>query len=111
MAEKKAYRLKRLTEWHSEAWLYRLEPPMEVAGYDYVNDDSDKFVAITHIYEYVIVSAVVADYTGPETYIFHADSDGKALDMLELDGSYRGGLDHAQALANAGYSVIGEAKS
>lgn len=84
---------------------------MVVAGYDYGDDDSDEFVAITHTYEYVIVSAVVVDYSGPETYIFPADSDGKALDMLELPGSYRGDLNHAQALANAGYSVIGEAKS
>ncbi|MDQ0241245.1 hypothetical protein [Arthrobacter bambusae] len=55
--------------------------------------------------EYVIVSAVNALYSGPETYIFGATEDGEVADWLELHGSYRGGLDHAAALSGAGYEV------
>ena len=55
--------------------------------------------------DYVIVSAVMAPYSGPETYIFPADEDGRALSMLEMSGSFKGALDHAQALANAGYLI------
>jgi hypothetical protein len=54
---------------------------------------------------YLIVSAVVVPYTGPETYIFPADEDGEITDWLELDGSFRGGLDHEAALVGAGYTL------
>ena len=54
---------------------------------------------------YVIVSAM-AMYSGPETYIFPADEAGKVTDWGELDGSYRGGLDHDAALTGAGYTVV-----
>ena len=70
-----------------EMRLYKLDPPL------------DGSVA------YVVVSATVAMFSGPETYIFPADSDGEITDWGELEGSYRGGLDHAEALANAGYAV------
>jgi hypothetical protein len=46
---------------------------------------------------YVISSAVDA-YGGPETYLFPSDESGEILDWLELDGSYRGGLDHVRAI-------------
>lgn len=55
--------------------------------------------------EYVIVSANNVMYSGPETYIFAADSGGQVTDWLELDGSFKGDLDHVQALENAGYGV------
>lgn len=54
--------------------------------------------------EHVVVSAVTA-YSGPETYIFPADADGRVLDYMELDGSFRGGLDHAHALDGAGFEI------
>jgi hypothetical protein len=50
---------------------------------------------------YVVTSATVA-YSGPETYIFPANKDGEILSWLELPGSYRGGLNHEQAIANVG---------
>jgi len=56
--------------------------------------------------DFVVTSATVAPYTGAETYIFPTDSDGKVLSWGELDGSYRGGLDHEEALQGAGYEVI-----
>lgn len=76
--------------------VYRVDPPIE-------QRDWDGEVEATH--EYVWVSATVVPYTGPETYIFPSDADGNVLDWGELDGSYRGGLDHAEALRGAGYEV------
>lgn len=52
------------------------------------------------------VSAAVVPYRGPETYVFPANSKGRVLDWGELDGSFKGGLDHEQALRNAGYEVV-----
>ena len=55
--------------------------------------------------EFVVVSASVVPFGAPETYIFPADAAGEVTDWGELDGSYRGGLDHEKALRNAGYDV------
>lgn len=55
--------------------------------------------------EYVVVSAVVAMFSGPETYIFPADKNGKITSFGELEGSYRGGMSHESALGNAGYEI------
>ncbi len=83
---KKAKLVKHIDDWISDARLYRLSTPLQGN-------------------KYVIVSAVVAFGSGAETYIFPADKDGNALNMLELEGSFRGALDHAQALENAGYQI------
>lgn len=56
--------------------------------------------------DHVVVSAAHGMLTGPETYIFPADADGKILNWGELDGSYRGGLDHASALESAGFQIV-----
>lgn len=66
--------------------VYRLDPPLN--GVDYV------WVSAT------------STYSGPETYIFASDADGAVLDWGELPGSFRGGLDHAEALRGAGYEVV-----
>jgi hypothetical protein len=73
------------------AALYRLTPPME--------DEDGKSVA------YVVVSAVTAPVTGPETFIFAANDRGDIESWHELPGSFRGDLDHVAALENAGYRV------
>jgi hypothetical protein len=70
--------------------VYRLNPPIDAEG---------------GASEYVWVSATVVPFSGPETYIFPCDADGNVTDWLELDGSYRGGLSHADALQNAGYEI------
>lgn len=86
------------------ARLLHTEPPNEVG-------------AVWKIYELdpphegaktVVVSAANVMFSGPETYIFAATKDGKIKDgeWRELDGSYRGGLDHAEALRLAGYEVV-----
>jgi len=66
--------------------IYRLDPPLD--GHNHV-----------------LVSAVTVALCGPETYIFGSDENGNIEDWEELNGSYRGGLDHAAALKNAGYEV------
>ncbi len=57
-------------------------------------------------YRYVVVSATVVPFSGPETYIFGSDAEGEISNWLELDGSFRGGLNHEQALRGAGYEVV-----
>lgn len=54
---------------------------------------------------YVVVSAVSVPFDGPETYIFTANSEGAITSYMELEGSFKGGLDHAEALRRAGYEV------
>lgn len=84
---------KNLPNYNGTAHLYRVDPPLEGN-------------------EYVIVSAVTLpfldlfpDMERDETYIFPATKDGGVADWGELDGSMKGTLDHAEALANAGYEV------
>lgn len=78
------------------AHLYKVDPPMK--SYSWGDEPVERF-------EYVRVSAVNVPFSGPETYIFGADSEGNVLNWGELDGSYRGGLDHEEALRGAGYEV------
>ena len=54
---------------------------------------------------FVIVSATVVPYSGPETYIFESDGNGVITGWMEMEGSFRGGLNHAEALENAGYEI------
>jgi hypothetical protein len=79
-----------------EGRVYRLDPPMEIK--DWRNN-------VTGATEYVWVSAVVAMFSGAETYIFPCDADGHVTDWGELGGSFRGDLDHEEALNGAGYEV------
>lgn len=69
------------------AKLWRVDPPVKFG------DEKSR---------YVITSATVAMFSGPETYIFPANEDGEILSWLELDGSYRGGLDHDRAIRALG---------
>lgn len=88
---KTATLVRKINGWQGDARHYRLSEPLE----DY---DGNK-------HNDVIVSAVVALYSGPETYIFPATPDGQVVNYGELDGSFQGGLDHVRALTNAGYEV------
>lgn len=84
----------KLSGFRGDARLYSLSEPMK--------DDND--VEVDH----VIVSAVVAFGGEPETYIFPSNAEGKVLSWLEMDGSFRGELNHAKALLDAGYTIAGE---
>ncbi|MHA2094583.1 MAG: hypothetical protein ACW98F_08140 [Candidatus Hodarchaeales archaeon] len=95
--------IKRLNEWKSDARLYKLSSPISFTAWEI--DDNDNDIEIEISTNYVVVSAVVALFSGPETFIFPSDKDGNTLDMLELPGSSRGHLNHIKALNDAGYSV------
>jgi hypothetical protein len=71
--------------------VYRLDPPMDL--YDEGTT------------EYVWVSAANAMFSGPETYVFACDASGEVTDWCEQRGSFKGALDHAEALRGAGYEV------
>jgi hypothetical protein len=72
-------------DWTSDARLYALSEPLEG-------------------HKHIVVSAADAPYTGPETFIFGCDERGNAVDFGELEGSFRGALDHDKALKYAGYT-------
>lgn len=65
--------------------LYKLNPPLD--GKDFV-----------------VVSAS-SSFINEEVYIFPSNETGKILSFIELEGSYKGGLDHEKALNNMGYSL------
>lgn len=89
--------VKKLDGFTGDAALYHLDPPFQ--GYSW----SD---AVASMYAHVIVSATIIPHSGPETYIFGASEDGEVLDWIELPGSFRGALDHEEALRGAGYGVV-----
>ena len=76
------------------ATLYRVDPPMP---HDPWRD--------TRPSEYVIVSSNIVLMDGPETYIFSAGENGEITCWGEMDGSFKGALDHTRALAGAGYRI------
>lgn len=81
-----------LPGFNGHAALYELDPP--------IKGENEK----TH--KRVIVSAAYAMFTGAETYIFPAKDDSEEVeDWGELEGSYRGGMSHAEALEGAGYAI------
>jgi hypothetical protein len=89
----------RQMNWESDARLYRVVPPVSQTRW---NPDSDQDE--TNTFDYVVVSA--SGFMGrPETFIFPADKNGEVDNYYELDGSFRGALDHERALRNAGYDV------
>lgn len=77
--------------------LYLLDPPIREEGY--TEDDA------VLIWKYVVVSAVNARWSGNETYIFPANEKGEIVSWSELEGSIKGTRSHAEALANAGYTI------
>ena len=84
---KTAIRMKTLEGFQGAAALYRVEPM--IAGH-----------------RWIVVSAVDAMLSGPETYIFPANKRGEVTDWCEMEGSFRGALDHARALRNIGYRIV-----
>ena len=70
--------------------VYRLDPPLVAES------------GTAH--EHVWVSAI--DDFAHETHIFPSDAEGNVVDWCEQEGSFRGGCDHAKALAGAGYEVV-----
>ncbi len=77
--------------------LYRLSDPLRKSFFD----ESDSEIGAQ---EFVIVSAATV-LGEPETYIFAASEDGAVTNWGELPGSFKGALDHEEALRGAGYVV------
>ena len=94
---KTAVYLRGLDGWRGDARLYKLVPAHVVVDHDDVTVET---------IEFVVVSAV-DPYSDPETYIFPCDEDGKVLSFQEMEGSFRGGLDHTEALRGLGYEPVG----
>lgn len=85
-----------LTGFTGHAALYELSEPV---GYD-MDWDTETTSKETC---FVVISAADVMFSGPETYIFAANSDGEIVNWSELDGSYRGELTmKAQSRAQAG---------
>ncbi len=106
----KATAIRKMTNLNGEATLYRLQNPVSF-GTECLDEHGD-LENPRPTTEFVIVSAV--SDTGKrsmfgrslvETFIFPATADGKAISWGELPGSYKGGLDHAQALRGLGYEI------
>lgn len=101
---KTAKQVATLKDWRGDARVYEVSPRVEYEMYDEVECE---YRSVTT--KYIIVSAANVMYTGPETYIFPARCHGDVFepaDMCELEGSYRGGLSHTEALEGAGYEII-----
>lgn len=81
-----------LPNFNGHAALYKLNPPLK--------DYSEKE------HEFVVVSSAEVPFSGPETYIFPANENGKVTSWGELECSERGVYDHATALGNAGYKIV-----
>ena len=78
-----------LSGWKGDARLFAVNPPVK---YD---DKETSFVIVSGVY-------VIGK---PETYIFPADESGECLSFVEMDGSFKGAIDHEKALQNAGYGA------
>lgn len=84
------------SEASAEQRVYRLDPP-------HVETDWD---GVERTHDTVVVSGVYALFSGPETYIFPGTADGEITDFGELAGSFRGSIDHEEALRGMGYEVF-----
>ena len=84
--------------------LYRLSEP--IAG-RYLDSNTWEY-AECGSYDYVVVSASVVPYSGPECFIFGSDAEGNVLDWNDLRGSQRGTLEFENTLMRAGYIVVYE---
>ena len=88
---KTATKIKDLEGFRGHAALYRLSEPME--------DEKTSW-------DWVVVSAVEVPFVvGEETLIFPSDENGEIAGWSELDGSFRGAMNHQMALEGAGYEI------
>ncbi len=83
--------VRQLDGWNGDARLYKLSAPVQ----PYAD------VGPT---DHVIVSASDVPFSGPETFIFPADAEGNVINWGEMPGSFRGSLDHAEAIRQAGWA-------
>lgn len=78
--------------------VYKVDPPIPYIKWTRGEPDQALLT------DYVLVSAAIVKFSGPETYIFPSDAEGQVTDWGELEGSYKGGLNHTVALEGMGYT-------
>ncbi len=93
---KTAIEIGRHKDWTGDARIYRLSSPIKY--YDWRAEKEKQS-------SYVVVSATIAPYSGPETFIFACNKKGEVKNFSELNGSFRGDLCHASALEGAGFKI------
>lgn len=98
--------VRKLTDFRGDARLFKLSKPFQYDRYDPSNKKE-----IPVVVEFVVVSGIDTSsihelLNERETYIFAANSKGEISDWLELKGSFKGKIDHAQALKNMGYKTV-----
>ena len=83
-----ARRVRALRGFRGTAWLWCLSEPADV-GYG-----TQPIVA-----EWIVTSSADVPYSGPETYAFASDPNGKVQCWTELPGSERGRVTHETVIA------------
>lgn len=83
--------------------LYQVDPPMRLDRSWMFEDGEEDTESTT--YNYVVASAAIVPFSGPETYLFGATPEGDIVNWSELSGSQRGTLDHEQVIRDAGYTI------
>jgi hypothetical protein len=97
--------------WRGRAFLYKLSVPCDYQGQVPFNvpiDSLSNSLEDEMKTEYVVASAVFQSMFGAETYVFPAQEDGSAIDMIELPGSAKGTLEPDRAIEGLGYGVVSE---
>lgn len=95
----KATFLRELGSFRGTAKFYRLSEPVRYCWCD----GDEKCPGEDHFTQYVVVSAAVSFLEGPETYIFPASPDGDVISWGEMEGSFKGALNHKRAIEKAGW--------
>jgi hypothetical protein len=99
---KQAKFISKLDAWKGDARVYEVDPPVVIPDDDWKEELRGKK------FRHVIVSSADVHRSGQETYIFPAKRTGDTFDVAdwgELEGSFKGSLDHEKALLGAGYRV------
>jgi len=84
--------------------VFMMDPPHQ--GHEFVMVSARNFDEFNARFQSGATSYLSFDSMSDETYIFGCDSKGEVVSWRELEGSYKGGMSHAQALANAGYTIV-----
>lgn len=78
---------------------YKVVPPVEWTEYGFDGDQ------VARQSDHVWVSAV-NNMFAHETYIFPATPEGTVIDWMELEGSAKNTMSHAEVLTAAGYTIV-----
>jgi hypothetical protein len=90
--------------WQGDARLYRLSTPVPYSRTD-IDGETGELETTEHTTEYVVASANVVMFSGPEVLIFPATKEGEVVSWGEI-GGYRGGLSHEEAIRGNDWNYI-----